>query len=250
MPERLAVVSGGGTGIGKAIARELAGCGHRVAIIGRRAEVLAAAAREIDPVRILPVAADLTDPAQVTAAAARIAEHGPVDVLVNNAGAVTTAPADDSLEALAAGWRRDLETNLLTAVLLTTALGEQLRRPGGRLIMISSSAAQRGGSGPYSAGSYAAAKAAMHGWALGLARQWGTEGITVNVLAPGYIADTEIFGEQWTPEFHAVKVADTLVGRAGTPTDVAAAVGYLASPAAGYLTGQIIGLNGGAVLGR
>ncbi|MFJ8044110.1 SDR family NAD(P)-dependent oxidoreductase [Kitasatospora sp. NPDC096147] len=250
MAERLAVVSGGGTGIGKAIARELVDAGHRVVVIGRRSAVLAAAAEELGAGRVIPVTADLTDPAQVEAAAARIGQVGPVDVLVNNAGAVITRPADDSLGALADSWRHDLDTNLMTTVLLTTALLGQLRRPGGRLVMISSAAAQRGGAGPHSAGSYAAAKAAVHGWALGLARQLGPEGITVNVLAPGYIADTEIFGEQWTPEFHAGKVADTLVGRAGTPEDVAAAVGYLASPAAGYLTGQIIGLNGGAVLGR
>ncbi|MGW4646935.1 SDR family NAD(P)-dependent oxidoreductase [Kitasatospora sp. NPDC004289] len=250
MSDRLAVVSGGGTGIGKAIARELAEAGHRVVVIGRRAEVLAAAAEEIGGDHVVPVAADLTDPVQVGRAAERIAELGPVDVLVNNAGAIITRPADDSLAALAASWRHDLDTNLLTTVLLTTALTAQFRRPGARLVMISSAAAQRGGAGPHSAGSYAAAKAAVHGWALGLARQLGPEGITVNVLAPGYIADTEIFGEQWSPEFHAAKVADTLVGRAGTPEDVAAAVAYLASPAAGYLTGQIIGLNGGAVLGR
>jgi 3-oxoacyl-[acyl-carrier protein] reductase len=116
--------------------------------------------------------------------------------------------------------------------------------------MVSSAAAQRGGAGQHSAGSYAAAKAAMHGWALGLARQLGKDGITVNVLAPGYVQDTDIFHGQDTTDFVATKVADTLVGRAGTPADVAAAIRYIASPDAGYLTGQIIGLNGGAVLGR
>ncbi|MGF1428259.1 SDR family NAD(P)-dependent oxidoreductase [Kitasatospora sp. LaBMicrA B282] len=254
MQDRIAVVSGGGTGIGKAIVRELAREGHRVVILGRRAEVLEAARAEIDAAvgaaRVVPLSADLTDAEQVAHAAAVIAELGPVDVLVNNAGAVITAPTDDSLAALARSWRRDLDTNLLTAVLLTTALLERLRRPGGRLIVISSAAAQRGGAGSHSAGSYAAAKAALHGWAFGLARQLGPDGITVNVLAPGYVADTEIFGEQWSEEFHAQKIADTLVGRAGTPEDVAAAVAYIASPAAGYLTGQVIGLNGGAVLGR
>nr|WP_145908507.1 SDR family NAD(P)-dependent oxidoreductase [Kitasatospora viridis] len=250
MGERVAVVSGGGTGIGKAITRQLVADGCRVVILGRRPEVLAAARAEIDPARVVAVAADLTDADQVTKAAKAIAEVGPVDVLVNNAGAVITPPADDSLAALAEAWRRDLDTNLLTAVLLTTALTEQLARPGGRLIVISSAAAQRGGAGAHSAGSYAAAKAALHGWAFGLARQLGPDGITVNVLAPGYVADTEIFGDRWSEEFHAQKVADTLVGRAGTPEDVATAVGYLASPAAGYLTGQVVGLNGGAVLGR
>ncbi|GAA5023486.1 SDR family oxidoreductase [Kitasatospora paranensis] len=247
-------MSGGGTGIGRAIARRLAGDGYRVVIVGRRAEVLEQARAEIEAEtgagRVVPLRADLTDAGQVARVATAIAALGPVDVLVNNAGAVITAPADDGLAALAESWRRDLDTNLLTAVLLTTALQPHLRRPGGRLIVISSAAAQRGGAGPHSAGSYAAAKAALHGWAFGLARLLGPEGITVNVLAPGYVADTEIFGDRWSERFHAEKIADTLVGRAGTPDDVAAAVAYIASPAAGYLTGQVIGLNGGAVLGR
>ncbi|MEU9045026.1 MULTISPECIES: SDR family oxidoreductase [unclassified Kitasatospora] len=252
--EQLAVVSGGGTGIGRAIAARLAGDGHRVVIIGRRADVLEQAREEIEWTvgsgRIVPVAVDLTDPVAVEAAAARITELGPVDALVNNAGAIITPPEDDGLAALARSWRHDLDINLLTAVLLTTALQGALRRPGGRLVVISSAAAQRGGAGPHSAGSYAAAKAALHGWAFGLARQLGPDGITVNVLAPGYIEETEIFGSRWSEEFHARKVADTLVGRAGTPADVADAVAYLVSPAAGYVTGQVIGVNGGAVLGR
>ncbi|SOB79813.1 SDR family NAD(P)-dependent oxidoreductase [Streptomyces sp. 1331.2] len=250
----LAVVSGGGTGIGRAIAARLAGEGRRVVTVGRRAAVLEQAREEIEreagPGRIVPVAADLTDPAAVAAAADRIAGLGPVDALVNNAGAIVTPPEDDSLAALARSWRHDLDVNLLTAVLLTTALQGALRRPGGRLVVISSAAAQRGGAGPHSAGSYAAAKAALHGWAFGLARQLGPDGITVNVLAPGYIEETEIFGAGWSEEFHARKVADTLVGRAGTPADVADAVAYLVSPACGYVTGQVIGVNGGAVLGR
>ncbi|MEV6595787.1 SDR family oxidoreductase [Actinoplanes sp. NPDC051346] len=251
---RLAVVSGGATGIGREIARTFAANGDRVVIIGRRRELLVQASEEINQAigsaRVIPVAADLTDPAQVRRAAERIAELGTVDVLVNNAGAIITPAADEGLEALAASWRRDLDTNLLTAVLLTTALLPHLSRPGGRLILVSSAAAQRGGAGSHSAGSYAAAKAALHGWAFGLARQLGRDGITVNVLAPGYIQDTDIFHGQDTPDFVATKIADTLVGRTGTPADVAAAITYLASADAGYLTGQIIGLNGGAVLGR
>lgn len=247
---RLVVVSGGATGIGREIARRFALRGDRVAVIGRRAELLRQAADEINREAgndlVIPVNADLTDPDQVEP----IAELGAVDVLVNNAGAIVTPPGDDSLAALAASWRRDLDTNLITAVLLTNALLGNLSRPGGRLIMISSAAAQRGGSGGHSAGSYAAAKAALHGWALGLAKQLGPDGITVNVLAPGFIQDTDIFHGHDTPEFFAAKVADTLVGRPGIPADVAAAIEYIASPEAGYLTGQIIGLNGGAVLGR
>jgi 3-oxoacyl-[acyl-carrier protein] reductase len=244
---RLVVVSGGGTGIGKAIARGFADAGDRVVVVGRRSAVLEQAREKIGE-SVVAVPADLTVPAEVEAAAGRIAELGPVDVLVNNAGAIITPPGDGSLAALAAAWRNDLDTNLLTAVLLTSALIPQLARPGGRVIMISSAAAQRGGAGAHSAGSYAAAKAGLHGWAFGLARQLGPDGITVNVLAPGFIAETDIFRGSDTTEFVAGKVADTLVGRAGTPADVAGAVAYIAS--AGYLTGQVIGLNGGAVLGR
>ncbi|MER5637862.1 SDR family oxidoreductase [Kitasatospora sp. NPDC002227] len=252
--ERLAVVSGGGSGIGKSIAAELAHQGCRVVVIGRRAEPLELARKEIDEAvgeaRVIPLVADLTDPVQIARVADEVAGLGPVDVLVNNAGARVPEPADDSLDALAASWRSGLEGNLLSAVLLTTALRGQLRRPGGRLLVVSSTAAQRGGAGPHSAGAYAAAKAALHGWAFGLARELGPDGITVNLIAPGYIAETEIFGEGWTEEFHAAKVAETLVGRAGVPADVAGVIGYLASPASGYITGQIIGVNGGVVLGR
>jgi 3-oxoacyl-[acyl-carrier protein] reductase len=248
------VVSGGATGIGREIAGMFARRGDRVVILGRRAELLARTSDELNeaagPGLVIPVSADLTDPGQVEDAASRITGLGPVDVLVNNAGAIITPPDGEGLAALAASWRRDLDTNLITAVLLTNALLGHLTRPGGRLIMVSSAAAQRGGSGPHSAGSYAAAKAALHGWALGLARQLGPDGITVNVLAPGYIESTGIFHGRDTPGFVASKIADTLVGRPGTPADVAAAIGYIASPDAGYLTGQIIGLNGGAVLGR
>ncbi|MDH6123518.1 SDR family oxidoreductase [Kitasatospora sp. GP82] len=254
MAERLAVVSGGGTGIGKAVARRLAADGCRVVVLGRRAETLEQARKEIDEAvgraAVIPVAADLSDAGQVARAAAELAGLGPVDVLVNNAGALSGPPADESLEALAAGWRRSLDLNLMSAVLLTSALQDRLRRPGGRLIVVGSAAGQRGGAGAHSAGAYAAAKAGLHGWAFGLARQLGPDGITVNVIAPGYVVDTDIFGEQWSPEFHEAKIADTLVGRAGTPEDVAALVGYVASPEAGYLTGQVIGVNGGAVLGR
>ena len=78
----------------------------------------------------------------------------------------------------------------------------------------------------------------------------GPEGVTVNVVAPGYVADTEFFGERMSPEFHESRVRQTLVGRGGVPDDIAATVTYLASSEAGYVTGQIIHVNGGSALGR
>jgi 3-oxoacyl-[acyl-carrier protein] reductase len=236
-----AVVSGGGTGIGAAVARVLADDGYQVVIVGRRAEVLAATARELGEA-VRPEVADLTQPAEVARIASTV--DGELDVLVNNAGGFDLAHAD-GLAGTADWWRRVYDSNVVTAVLLTEALKDRLAHPGGRVILLSSVAAQRGRAGPYSA-----AKAALHGWAYDLAQELGPYGATVNVIAPGYVADTEFFGGRMTPERHAERVAETLVGRAGRPADIAAAVRYLVGPDAGYVTGQILSVNGGVVFGR
>ncbi|NYF55417.1 SDR family NAD(P)-dependent oxidoreductase [Micromonospora purpureochromogenes] len=248
MGERLAVVSGGGTGIGRAVAAGLAVDGLDVLVVGRRAAVLAAAVERISAEcgragAVRAVVADLTDPEQANLVVEAVGERA-VDVLVNNAGGYLGGETG-TLAGVAAHWRANFDANVLTAVLLTEALRPALRRPGGRVILLSSIAAQRGGGGAYSA-----AKAALHGWAYDLATQLGPEQVTVNVVSPGYVADTEFFGDRMTPEGHAKRVAATLVGRAGEPDDVAAAVRYLAGPSAGYVTGQVLGVNGGSVLGR
>lgn len=248
MGDRLAVVSGGGTGIGAASAKALAEDGYDVLIVGRRGDVLDVAAERIvaevgRPGAVRPVTADLTDPAQVARVVDAVA-GGPVDVIVNNAGGYLGG-GTATLAEVADWWRANLDSNVLTAVLLTEALLPAVRRPGGRIILISSIAAQRGGGGPYSA-----AKAALHGWAYDLASELGPEQVTVNVVSPGYVADTEFFGDRMTRDGHDRRVAATLVGRAGEPADIAAAIRYLASPAAGYVTGQVLGVNGGSVLGR
>ncbi|HEX2356799.1 MAG TPA: SDR family oxidoreductase [Micromonosporaceae bacterium] len=246
----LVVISGGGTGIGAAIARALALDGYDVVIVGRRKDVLAASAGRIAEVAGRPdavssVAADLTDPAEVGRVVEAVGGR-PVDAVVNNAGGYLGGPSDEGdLAAVADWWRRNLDSNVLTAVLLTTALRPVLRRPGGRVVLLSSIAAQRGGGGPYSA-----AKAALHGWAFDLAGELGPDGVTVNVISPGYIADTEFFAGRMTPEGHETRVAQTLVGRAGEPGDIAEAVRWLVGPGGGYVTGQVIGVNGGALLGR
>jgi 3-oxoacyl-[acyl-carrier protein] reductase len=243
-----AVVSGGGTGIGAATARMLAIEGYDVAIVGRRRAVLDATAAKISaeagrPDAVRPYPADLAEPADVARITAELAERT-VDVLVNTAGGVLPEP-DGGLAGTLDHWRRTLDMNLLTAVLLTTALRPRLARPGGRVILVSSIAAQRGGGGAYSA-----AKAALHGWVYDLAADLGPEGITANVISPGYVAETEFFGDRMTPQRHARLVGGTLVGRAGVPDDVAAAIRWLAGPDGGYVSGQVINVNGGAVLGR
>jgi NAD(P)-dependent dehydrogenase (short-subunit alcohol dehydrogenase family) len=234
---RLAVVSGGGTGIGAAIAQSLLKDGYEVAVIGRRLEPLQAVQGA------QAIQADLRD---VTSLEGVVEALGgkTVDVLVNNAGGYIGRSTDD-IGAVARQWQDNFETNVMTAVLLTEALLPSLRRPGGRIILLSSIAAQRGGAGPYSA-----AKAALHGWAYDLAAQLGPEGITANIISPGYVTETEFFGDRMNPEFHQSRVNATLVGRAGVPDDIAQAVRWLVGPSSGYVTGQIIGVNGGSVLGR
>jgi 3-oxoacyl-[acyl-carrier protein] reductase len=239
---RLAVVSGGGTGIGAATAGMLTGEGYEVLIVGRRADVLADAVRRIGPA-VTPVVADLADPDRIAAVLEAVGGRA-VDVLVNNAGGYVQA--DTSTPAgLAHLWRASFDVNVLSAVLLTEALRPLLRRPGGRVILLSSQAAQRGG-----ATAYAAAKAALHGWMYTLAAELGPEGVTANVISPGYITDTEFFGDRMDPAGPQRRVAGTLVGRAGQPFEIAEAVRWLAGPGGGYVTGQIINVNGGSVLGR
>jgi 3-oxoacyl-[acyl-carrier protein] reductase len=243
---RQAVVSGGGTGIGRAIAERLAADGADVVIVGRRAEVLATAAKEIndalDAQRVTTATADLTSPDDVQ----RLADDlpGTVDVLVNNAGGNFGDPGDGGVAAVAAAWDANLRGNVLPTVLLTEAVKPLLARPGGRVVTITSIAALRG------PGSYAGAKAALNAWSLGLAQDLAAEGITVNVVAPGFVPDTEFWADRLSGEVMASRLAQIPLGRPGTPAEVAAAVAHLAAPDAGWTTGQILQVNGGAMLGR
>jgi 3-oxoacyl-[acyl-carrier protein] reductase len=244
---RQIIVTGGGTGIGKAIAAAFAAQGDQVVITGRRKDVLEQAVTELGGT-VRAVAFDAADPAQVEAALAELPER--VDVLVNNAGGnrdrTTPPPAPGAgLADLAARWQANLDANLFTAVLLTTALRDRLNS-GARVINFSSIAAHRGGSA-----SYGAAKAALENWNLSLAQEVGPEGITANVIAPGYISDTDFFGPDGIPAQRlAHNVAQSLNKRAGHPDDVVATALFLASPAAGHLTAQVFHLDGGSIAGR
>jgi 3-oxoacyl-[acyl-carrier protein] reductase len=142
-------------------------------------------------------------------------------------------------------WTANFEANVLTAALLTEALRDLLARDS-RVVLLSSIAALRGSG----SGSYAASKAALHPYAADLARSLGPLGATVNVVAPGFIDDTEFFAGRMTDDRRSTLAGQTLNGRAGSPADVAATVFWLASAAAGHITAQIIQVNGGAVPGR
>lgn len=237
---RIVVISGGGTGIGAATAELFVAAGAEVYLLGRRESVLAATAGRLGD-RAHPIACDLRSPPSVEAAAARLPDT--IDVLVNNAGA-RGVPGGGDLAAVAHRWTADFHNNVLVAVLLTTALTDRLRSPGGRVVSVSSLAAVRGN------GSYGAAKSMLHGWNLALARELGPRGVTANVVVPGFVADTEFFGTGLADDERRRRAAATLVNRVGEPADVAAAIRYLASPEAGYVTGQFLPVNGGAQPGR
>jgi 3-oxoacyl-[acyl-carrier protein] reductase len=243
---RTAVVSGGGTGIGRAIARRLALAGHDAIIVGRREDVLARSAsainREVRRDALSISVADLGSVPDVESLAQTVSAS--VDVLVNDAGGVE-ATETKGLRETEADWMSHLRSNLLTAVLLTTALEPRLRRPGASIVNVSSIAALAGGGD-----SYSAAKAAIIGWTLDLAGRLGPDGIRVNAVVPGYVQGTEFFGDRMTPQRHERLVGRSLLGRAGTPDDVAGAVMFLASDDSSYITGQLVHVNGGALLGR
>ncbi|WP_243860022.1 SDR family oxidoreductase [Streptomyces sp. BK208] len=237
------MISGGGTGIGRAIAARFAGQGDKVTILGRRADVLRAAAQEIEgahPVQV--VAVDLSVPEEIEQSLRELPER--VDVLVNNAGRRGTPVRAGGLKEAAERWRRDFDNNVLPTVLLTEALLPRLTRPGGRVVTLGSLAALRGN------GAYGAMKAALLAWNHTLAQQLGPHGATANVVVPGFVAGTEFFGALADREELARRRAQTLVGEVGKPDDIAAAVAFLASPEARYITGEFLNCNGGAMLGR
>jgi 3-oxoacyl-[acyl-carrier protein] reductase len=244
---RNVVISGGGTGIGRAAAQVFAADGDRVLLLGRRAEVLKKA--RVDGA--LTYTADLSEPEEVRGVARFVArEFGTVDVLVHSAGGTgqlePQADSDDPLDRVAHNWTVNFRINTLTAALLTEALKDRLASPGGRVLFVSSIAAYRGSG----SGAYAGAKAALHPYARDLARELGPRGITANVVAPGYVEDTEFFGEAIDPARRERLIGETFTGRAGTPGDVAATLHWLASPGAGHVTSQVVQVNGGAERGN
>ncbi|KUM82072.1 MULTISPECIES: SDR family NAD(P)-dependent oxidoreductase [Streptomyces] len=244
---RNVVISGGGTGIGLAAAQLFAADGDQVLLLGRRAEVL----EQAGVPRALTYAADLSRPRGVRGVERFVAaELGTVDVLIHSAGGAgylePEVDSDEPLDVVLHNWTLNFGLNTLTAALLTEALKDRLADPGGRVLFLSSIAAFRGSG----SGAYAGSKAALHPYAHDLARQLGPRGITVNVVAPGYVEDTDFFGDTMDEERRRRLIAETSTGRAATPGDVAATLHWLASHAAGHITSQIIQVNGGAERGH
>ena len=239
---RIVLVTGGGSGLGKAVAARFCAAGAAVIVTGRDAARLAETAAELGA---KAVSGDATDPRQVAAMAAEVG--GELDVLVNMAGGNTdftrTARHDRDgaayLDDIAAAWRANLDANLLSAVLTTSAVLPRLR-PGGSVINVGSIGAE------YASTSYGAAKAALAAWTAGLSAEVGLRGLTANVISPGYIEQTGFFHGRLTEQRRAALIAAAHDGRAGRPDDIAETAYFLASPGARHITGQVIHVNGGA----
>lgn len=234
-PPRTAVVTGGASGIGRAVACRLAADGHRVATVDL-------APADLDGV--LPVTADVTDRGQVDKAMDTVRERlGPISILVNGAGVDGFKRfAELSFEA----WLRVVNVNLHGVFHCIQATLPDMTAAGwGRIVNISSSSTHSGQ--PFMA-HYVAAKSAVNGLTKSLALELGPAGITVNAVPPGFV-DTPMLRKAESRQLLGGTVEDhiarTPVRRVGRPEDIAAACAFLASEEAGYITGQILGVNGG-----
>lgn len=246
---RVAVVTGGGTGIGAATAQLLARLGARVAIASRSAERLEKAAAEITAAsksQCIAIPTDVRDENEVSAMIEKVvAQFGRIDVLVNNAGGTRLAPLEDITTRM---WDSSFSLNVDAAYYCTREAGKYFREQGsGSIVNVSSMA---GVNGTRSGAHYSASKAALQMFTRVAAAEWGPYGIRINCVAPGLIL-SEMATEHLENSGIDIEAGIRAfpLQRAGNPDDVARAIVFLASDAAAYITGETLAVCGGPVLG-
>jgi 2-hydroxycyclohexanecarboxyl-CoA dehydrogenase len=242
---RVAAVTGGASGIGLGVARHFVADGHRVAVLDRDRAGAEEAAAELEAQggKAVAVEVDVADRASVDAAFARVrAELGPVEILVTSAGVESF---DALLDITPETWDRIIAVNLTgTFTCVQAAVPDMLAAGWGRIVTISSSSAQ---SGAPNMTHYAASKGGVISLTKSLAVELARNGITVNTIPPSLVDTPMARQAEAAGDFPGVDVVGPMVpvGRAGTPADIAAACSFLCSDGGSYITGQLIGVNGG-----
>ena len=242
---KYALVTGASSGIGREYAAQLAAKGYDLVMAGNRDEENRAAAREIAArygVRTLPLCMDLSEPDAAVKLHAETSARGiEIGVLVCNAGIAQVKLFTDTTDE---DWRRMMAVDLDGAFYACRAvLPGMIHRKYGRILLVSSMWGQTGGSCEVA---YSAAKAGLIGLGKALAKEEGPSGITVNVIAPGVINTDMMAG--FTDEDRAALAEETPVERLGEPDEIARTMVFLADEASGYITGQVLGVNGGLVI--
>lgn len=242
----LTIVTGAGSGMGRDIALSLVAAGQPVLAVGRRREPLEqTASLSADAALVSVATGDLSLAADVEAIVGSIGEQAVRAIVATAGGQGDFKKPGNSVAAIEGAWSEALGKNLFSAVLLIEAVLPEMVEDG-RIVLIGSTAGLDGQGGPY-----ATAKAALHGYARDLARRAGKRRITANVIAPGFVADTEFFeagGYGDSAKMVDQVAAQTLVGRVGKPDDITACAEWLLSERAGWVTGQTISVNGGVLM--
>ncbi len=246
--QSVVLITGGNSGIGRAIAEAFVHQNSQVVIVGRNQETLAATSEALGNDTIW-YQADVSKSSEVATIVEKIVQKFPqIDVLINAAGFMHTITTTMPLSEAENLWDEVLNVNLKGSFLMSVAIAPFLIRPGGRIINLSSIGSFTGGS---RAGglAYASSKAGVNGLTYALARELSPQGITVNAIAPGFIQNTGFTGA-WPEQIVQDIVKQIPVGRAGEVSDIADTVLFLSSQKASFITGEILNVNGGWLFGR